>query len=116
MAGGGGGGFGFGAAEDSYGAPPEPAYSAAPEPAYSAAGNSFGGGFSGSGFGGGGGFSGGSFSAPAGYGSAFSPSDSLPTYGPVPDLFENLPDPFDTPGMECEMHTTVAQFGNEYVY
>ena len=77
-----GGGF---AAEDSYGAP-EPAYSAAPEPAYSA-GNSYGGGFSGGGF---------------GFGSAFSPSDSLPTYGPVPDLFENLPDPFEPvpPGME----------------
>ena len=82
---GGGGGF---AAEDSYGAP---------EPAYSA-GNSFDGGFGGSGFG-----------APAGFGGAFSPSESLPTYGPVPDLFENLPDPFEPapPGMDGQ-HTVAV--------
>ena len=84
LAGAAGGGF---AAEDSYGAP---------EPAYSV-GNSFGGGFGGSGFG-----------APAGFGDAFSPSESLPTY--VPDLFENLPDPFEPapPGMDGQHTVAVA--------
>ena len=78
------GGF---AAADSYGAP---------EPTYSV-GNSFGGGFGGSGFG-----------APAGFGDAFSPSESLPTY--VPDLFENLPDPFEPapPGMDGQHTVAVA--------
>ena len=88
----GGGGF---EAEDSYGSP-EPAYDSygSPEPAYSVGGPFGGSGFRGSGFG-----------TSAGFGNAFSPSDIQPTYGSVPDLFENLPDPFDSfvpapPGMD----------------